>query len=110
MHAINKDWGWNVHKFTNYANVGVEDLTFKGHAKEKFIHHGSDIDDGGFKLIDFVRLTNSWMRRVNFESVSEAMSINGARGCVACDSKQESSPHLTFHITAPMLCFETPQA
>ena len=74
MHAINKDWGWNVHKFTNYANVGVEDLTFKGHAKEKFIHHGSDIDDGGFKLIDFVRLTNSWMRRVNFESVSEAMS------------------------------------
>ena len=35
MHAINKDWGWNVHKFANYANVGVEDLTFKGHAKEK---------------------------------------------------------------------------
>ena len=66
MHAINKDWGWKVHKFANYANVGVEDLTFKGHAKEKFIHHGSDIDDGGFKLIDFVRLTNSWMRRVNF--------------------------------------------
>ena len=29
MHAINKDWGWNVHKFANYANVGVEDLTFQ---------------------------------------------------------------------------------
>ena len=85
MHAINKDWGWNVHKFANYANVGVEDLTFKGHAKEKFIHHGSDIDDGGFKLIDFVRLTNSWMRRVNFESVSEAMSITSSANCSAYD-------------------------
>lgn len=85
MHAINKDWGWNVHKFANYANVGVEDLTFKGHAKEKFIHHGSDIDDGGFKLIDFVRLTNSWMRRVNFESVSEAMSITNSANCSAYD-------------------------
>ena len=53
MHAINKDWGWKVHKFANYANVGVEDLTFKGHAKEKFIHHGSDIDDGGFKAHRF---------------------------------------------------------
>src|SRR3712207_7589643 len=33
MHAINKDWGWKLHKFANYSNVGVEDLTFKGHAK-----------------------------------------------------------------------------
>lgn len=85
MHAINKDWGWKVHKFANYANVGVEDLTFKGYAKEKFIHHGSDIDDGGFKLIDFVRLTNSWICRVNFESVSEAMSIASSANCSAYD-------------------------
>lgn len=54
MHAINKDWNWKISKFANYENVGIEDLTFKGHSKEKFIHHGSDIDDGGFKLIDFV--------------------------------------------------------
>ena len=81
MHAINKDWNWKISQFANYENVGIEDLTFKGHSKEKFIHHGSDIDDGGFKLIDFVRLTNSWIRRVNFESVSEAMSItNSANG------------------------------
>lgn len=85
MHAINKDWGWKISKFANYENVGIEDLTFKGHAKEKFIHHGSDIDDGGFKLIDFVRLTNSWIRRVNFESVSEAMSITSSANCSAYD-------------------------
>lgn len=85
MHAINKDWGWKISKFPNYENVGIEDLTFKGHAKEQFIHHGSDIDDGGFKLIDFVRLTNSWIRRVNFESVSEAMSITSSANCSAYD-------------------------
>lgn len=85
MHAINKDWNWKISKFANYENVGIEDLTFKGHSKEKFIHHGSDIDDGGFKLIDFVRLTNSWIRRVNFESVSEAMSITSSANCSAYD-------------------------
>lgn len=85
MHAINKDWGWKISKFPNYENVGIEDLTFKGHAKEQFMHHGSDIDDGGFKLIDFVRLTNSWIRRVNFESVSEAMSITSSANCSAYD-------------------------
>ncbi|MCI7071548.1 MAG: DUF4955 domain-containing protein [Bacteroides pyogenes] len=85
MHAIKKDWGWKLHKFANYSNVGVEDLTFKGHAKERFVHHGSDVDDGGFKLIDFVRLTHSWIRRVNFESVSEAMSITSSANCSAYD-------------------------
>lgn len=85
MHAINKDWGWKIAKYPHYEGVGVEDLTFKGHAKEKFIHHGSDIDDGGYKLIDFVRLTNSWIRRVNFESVSEAMSITSSANCSAYD-------------------------
>ena len=85
MHAVNKDWGWKIAKYPHYENVGVEDLTFKGHAKEKFIHHGSDIDDGGFKLIDFIRLTNSWIRRVNFESVSEALSITNSANCSAYD-------------------------
>lgn len=85
MHAVDKHQGWKLHKFAHYANVGVEDLTFRGNAKEKFIHHGSDEDDGGFKLIDFVRLAHSWIRRVNFESVSEAMSITHSANCSAYD-------------------------
>ena len=42
---------------------------------KKTLHHASAADDSGFKLIDFGRLTNSWMRRVNFISVSEALSV-----------------------------------
>lgn len=56
-------------------NVGVEDMTFEGKAKVDFTHHGSWEDDGAYKPINLIRLTNSWMRRVGFRSVSEASSI-----------------------------------
>ena len=75
MHAVEAKWEWKLQKYPHYEQVGVEDLTLQGKAKEKFQHHGSAADDGGFKLINMTRLTNSWMRRVNFVSVSEAMSV-----------------------------------
>ncbi len=70
-----KGYNWRIDKYPHYENVGVEDLTFKGNAKAGFIHHGSWQDDGAYKPVNFSRLTNSWMRRVGFESVSEACSI-----------------------------------
>ncbi len=68
-------YNWGIYKFPHYENVGVEDLTFRGNAKDHFEHHGSWQDDGAYKPLNFVRLTNSWLRRVGFESVSEACSI-----------------------------------
>lgn len=75
MRKIESKWGWKVQKFPHYENVGVEDLKFLGHSKSDFRHHGSADDDGAFKPIQMIRLTNSWMRRVDFESVSEAHSF-----------------------------------
>lgn len=75
MHAVEKKWGWKIQNYPHYENIGVEDLTFEGKAKDDFAHHASAADDGAYKIIDFIRLTNSWMRRVNFISVSEASSI-----------------------------------
>lgn len=75
MHAVEVKWGWQVKKYAHYENIGVEDLTFEGNAKDDFGHHASAADDGAYKPIDFVRLTDSWMRRVNFVSVSEASSL-----------------------------------
>lgn len=75
MHAVEAKWKWEIHKYPHYENVGVEDLTFKGNAKADFKHHASWDDDGGYKPINLMRLTNSWMRRVRFESVSECSSI-----------------------------------
>ena len=85
MHKVESKWGWSVEKFPHYENIGVEDLTFEGKAKDKFVHHASGADDSGYKMIDFGRLTNSWMRRVNFTSVSEASSLQSCVNCSAYD-------------------------
>lgn len=75
MHAVDADWGWQILRYQHYENVGIEDLCFEGHAKDRFDHHYSWEDDGAFKPVSMTRLTNSWMRRVKFDSVSEACSV-----------------------------------
>ena len=75
MHEIKPDWDWKIVGFQHYQNVGIEDLTFAGNAKEEFIHHASWEDDGAFKPLSMTRHVNSWIRRVDFSSVSEACSI-----------------------------------
>lgn len=76
MHKVDSKWGWEVMKYPHYEMVGVEDLTFKGKAKQDFIHHGSWQDDGAYKPLAFSRITNGWLRRVRFTSVSEAFTMS----------------------------------
>lgn len=85
MHAVEARWGWKVRKYPHYENVGVEDLAFEGHSKENFQHHGSWQDDGAYKPLQMMRLTNSWIRRVDFRGVSEALSIVSSANCSAYD-------------------------
>ena len=75
MHKINAAWGWKIVRYQHYENIGVEDITFAGNAKDRFDHHASWEDDGAYKPISITRAVNSWMRRVDFVSVSEACSI-----------------------------------
>lgn len=75
MHEVKASWNWEIKKYNHFENVGVEDLTFVGHSKDNFKHHAGWEDDGAYKPISFGRLVNSWMRRVDFENVSEASSI-----------------------------------
>lgn len=92
MRKVEAKYGWKIKKYPHYENIGVEDLTFQGKAEEKFQHHEPSTGagtsfDGDYKLIDFTRLTNSWMRRVNFVSVSEALSITSSANVSAYDIK-----------------------
>ena len=48
---IMKKWEWRI-------------CLFVGQAKDDFKHHGTWEDDGAYKPLNMVRLTNSWMRRV----------------------------------------------
>lgn len=103
MHAVDAMWGWKVMRYPHYEMVGVEDLSFKGYAKDDFIHHGSWQDDGAYKPLAMGRIANGWVRRVRFTSVSEACSvyssanvsvygveINGNRGHSAIRSQASS--------------------
>lgn len=85
MHAVESKWGWEIHKYPHYENVGVEDLAFKGYSKSDFEHHGSWADDGAYKPLNMMRLTNSWIRRVDFHDVSEANSFASCANCSAYD-------------------------
>ena len=85
MHEVEARWKWEIHRYPHYEEVGVEDLSFVGQAKDDFKHHGTWEDDGAYKPLNMVRLTNSWMRRVKFTSVSEATSIINSANVSAYD-------------------------
>ena len=89
MHEVEAKYNWVIKEYKHYENVGVEDIAFEGKAEERFQHHESSSNNGSYdseyKLIDLVRLTNSWMRRVNFISVSEAASLVSCANVSAYD-------------------------
>lgn len=85
MKMVESQWGWEIRNYPHYENIGIEDITFEGNAKENFDHHESWKDDGAYKPVDMIRLTNSWIRRVRFISVSEACSIVNCANVSAYD-------------------------
>lgn len=78
MHQVEAAYNWRICKYPHYENIGVEDICFRGNAKNDFIHHGSWQDDGAYKPLNFTRVANAWVRRCRFTSVSEAFTITNS--------------------------------
>ncbi len=78
MREVRADENWYVQTFPHLKECGVEDIAFVGNFKEKFVHHKDDIHDGGWKLIKFDGVVNSWLRRCRFTDVSAAMIVKGS--------------------------------
>lgn len=87
MHAVNPAYGWDIKTYAHYEEVGVENLTFKGKAKNNFHHHAGWQDDGAYKPLDFMRQVNSWVRRVDYVSISECMTFSECANCLFLDSE-----------------------
>ena len=85
MHAVKPSDGWELTEYRHYEGLGVEDVTFRGKANPHFKHHGSWNDDGGYNILDFIRLVNSWLRRVSFESVSGCATFQDCANVVCYD-------------------------
>ena len=84
MHAVDPDWGWEIYKFTCYEEVGVEDITFKGHAAEVFEHSVWSENDA-YSIITMMRIANGWVRRCDFQSVSAAVKFSSCANVSAYD-------------------------
>lgn len=72
---IDTKYKWEVYKFAHSEEVGIEDITFSGNWKEKFVHHRSWMDDSGFSLFNFSRCTNSWMKNCRFTDCNVAAIV-----------------------------------
>lgn len=81
----NSDLRWEIRKYSHYQNIGIEDLTFVGMAVEDFEHHKDWNHDGGYKPLSMNRVVDSWIRRVDFVSTSEACSIINSANVSAYD-------------------------
>ncbi len=75
IYPIESRWGWIVQAYPHLKGVGVEDIAFEGDCVPDFEHHRSWNDDGGYKPLAISRSVDSWIRRVDFRSVSEAATI-----------------------------------
>ncbi len=62
-------------KFQPLEEVGVENISFVGNWKEKFVHHKNAIHDGGWSLLQLNNCANSWVRNCQFKDVNRAVTI-----------------------------------
>lgn len=80
---VNSKQKWNINKYSNSSEVGVEKIYFKGNADKylahdnngKFKHHKNVTHDGGWSILKFYNLTDSWIRDCSFENVSRSITI-----------------------------------
>lgn len=66
---------WTLNKWEPATECGVENLHFKGNFTDKFVHHRSAVDDGGWSILQINGQTNSWLKDCTFENVSNAARI-----------------------------------
>ncbi|MCT4589153.1 MAG: DUF4955 domain-containing protein [Carboxylicivirga sp.] len=76
MRRVDKKHQWNVLAYAHYEEVGVENLAFVGNWQDKFVHHKDYIHDGGYSLLKFSRLSNSWIRNCRFTDVNRVVSVS----------------------------------
>lgn len=74
-YTIDAKYKWDVIKFANSEEVGIEDIAFVGNWKDNFVHHRSWKDDSGFTMLRISRTTNSWMKNCRFTDCSVAAIV-----------------------------------
>lgn len=85
MHEIDPKYEFAIKKFQHYENVGVEDITFAAKTEPDYEHHKTWKYDSGWSIIVLKRCVNSWVRRVDFDSVTEGFTFTICANCSGYD-------------------------
>jgi hypothetical protein len=72
---IQNDGSWSVFTFNPIQEVGFEQIRFEGRWKQKFQHHRSAVDDGGWSAIEMDCVANAFIRNCVIDDVNRAISI-----------------------------------
>lgn len=75
MRDVQSKHHWQIYSYAHHENMGVEDIAFVGNWHEDFVHHKDYIHDGGYSLVKFSRLANSWINRCRFSDVNRAVNV-----------------------------------
>jgi hypothetical protein len=71
---------WFVSKVNYIEMVGIEDIIFEG-TLDDYVHHSSCRSDTGFTAVAFKKITDSYIRRVEFKSFSTSILTTAAAYC-----------------------------
>lgn len=86
-YKIDPKYKWEVYKFANSEEVGIENIAFVGNWTEKFVHHRSWKDDSGFTMLNIRKSTNSWLKNCRFTDCSVAATIAQSANISALNCK-----------------------
>jgi hypothetical protein len=75
MYPVVATEDWKVSRWEPATECGVENLHFKGNFTDKFVHHRSAVDDGGWSMLQITSHANGWLKDCTFENVSNAARI-----------------------------------
>jgi len=85
MYEIDSNYDFELKNYVHYENVGFEDFTFKSCCPQNYLHHESYLMDSGYCMLMLRRLVNSWVRRVDCDSVTEGVTFDNSANCSAYD-------------------------
>ncbi|SHG14601.1 Right handed beta helix region [Flavobacterium fluvii] len=86
-YPIDPKYNWEVYKYANSEEIGIEDIAFVGNWTEKFVHHRSWKDDSGYTILNIRKTTNSWMKNCRFTNCSVAATIGQSANITVVNCK-----------------------
>ncbi len=103
---VDKKYNWKVTSTYFSTGVGVEKIHFVGNFKEKFVHHKNALHDGGWSVLKFNKLADSWIRYCKFTNVNRSIAVSGSMNVsMLMNIIDGNTGHATYDMLYSSFCF-----